>query len=320
MDKIAKIIEESDNIAVIAHIDEDCDALCSSLAMLEMLKNKGKNAVYFVSGPVEHKISFFEKNYVIFDESYSDNVYDLVICLDSADELRLGKRIALVKNAKKTINIDHHYTNTMYADENRVNGDISSTGEMIYDLFAEMNVEITQKIAEYLYSAIMGDTGCLKYNCVTPKTVMIISKLMKTGIDHAKLCRKLFDTETINAVKLKADIMKNIKSCFGGRVSMVSVDQDEFEKYGMSEKDIGDIVNIPRCIEGTEIAVSLRKTPEKIKISFRSNGRYNVSEIAKKFGGGGHVMAAGASITGCELDEAEKKVTEAIGEVINGRI
>ena len=318
MDKIANIIEQSDNIAIIAHSDEDCDALCSSLAMLQMLEDKGKKAVYFVSGPVEHRLDFFEKNYDIFDESDLNNVYDLVICLDSADEGRLGKRIAIVKNAKKTINIDHHYTNTMYADENRVNGDVSSTGEMVYDLFTEMNINITKQIAKYLYCAIMGDTGCLKYSCTTPKTVMIISKLMETGIDHAMLCRKLFDTETLDAIKIKAYIMNNIKSFFDGKVSVVSVKEEEFQKYGVNEKDIGDIVNIPRCVEGTEIAVSLRQIPEKIKISFRSNGMYNVGEIAKKFGGGGHAMAAGVSITGCSLEDAEEKVAEAIGEVING--
>ena len=206
----------------------------------------------------------------------------------------------------------------MYADENRVNGDMSSTGEMIYDLFEEMNVSITSTIAEYLYSAIMGDTGCLKYSCASPKTVMIISKLMETGIDHAMLCRKLFDTETINAIKAKAEIMKNIKSYYNGLVSIVTIDEMELKQYNISEKDVGDIVNIPRCVEGTQIAVSLRKIPEKIKISFRSNGNYNVGEIAQKFGGGGHAMAAGASITGCSLEEAEEKVAAAIGEVING--
>ncbi|MDY3929190.1 MAG: bifunctional oligoribonuclease/PAP phosphatase NrnA [Clostridia bacterium] len=318
MDNIAKIIEESDNIAIIAHSDEDCDALCSSLAMLEMLKNKGKSAVYYLSGAVEHRLNFFEKNYIIYDESCVDKKYDLVICLDSADESRLGKRISLLKNAKKSISIDHHYTNTMYADVNRVDGNMSSTGEMIYNLLLEMNVEITKKIAEYLYSAIMCDTGCLKYSCASPKTAAVISKLMETGIDHADLCRKLFDRETLNAVKLKAFIMNNIKSYYNGRLNITSINEEQFEEYGVSEKDIGDIVNIPRCIEGTEIAVSIRKIPEKIKISFRSNGKYNVGEIAKKFGGGGHEMAAGASITDCTLDEAEKKIAEAIGEVING--
>ncbi len=318
MDNIAKIIKESDNIAIIAHTDEDCDALCSSLALREMLKNIGKNVIYFVSGPVEHRLSFFKNDYCIYDDSYSENIYDLVICLDSADEGRLGKRVDLLKKAKKSINIDHHYTNTMYADENRVNGDMSSTGEMIYDLFEEMNVSITSTIAEYLYSAIMGDTGCLKYSCASPKTVMIISKLMETGIDHAMLCRKLFDTETINAIKAKAEIMKNIKSYYNGLVSIVTIDEMELKQYNISEKDVGDIVNIPRCVEGTQIAVSLRKIPEKIKISFRSNGNYNVGEIAQKFGGGGHTMAAGASITGCSLEEAEEKVAAAIGEVING--
>ena len=103
MDNIAKIIKESDNIAIIAHTDEDCDALCSSLALREMLKNIGKNVIYFVSGPVEHRLSFFKNDYCIYDDSYSENIYDLVICLDSADEGRLGKRVDLLKKARSSL-------------------------------------------------------------------------------------------------------------------------------------------------------------------------------------------------------------------------
>ena len=84
-----------------------------------------------------------------------------------------------------------------------------------------------------------------------------------------------------------------------------------------SVKDVGDIVNIPRMIEGTEIAVSVREVPEKIKLSFRSNGRYNVSDIAGRFGGGGHEMAAGAAVFGKTLAEVEEEIVKVLGEYIN---
>lgn len=318
MDNIKNLILSSYDIAITSHSDEDADAYCSSMALRLALQSLGKNVDYYVSLPLEHRLEFLAKDHIIYDEEKHTKKYELVICLDSADEKRLGKRIKLKNEAQNSINIDHHYTNTRYAMENRVGENMSSTGEMIYDLLLEMDIEITKEIATYLYCAIMSDTGCLKYSSTTPKTVMIISKLMECGIDHADLSRRLFDTEKINAIKLKGYIMNNIKSFYNGAVSLVSIDEEIFNEYDVLEKDVGDIVNIPRSVEGTEIAVSIRKVPGKVKISLRSNGKYNVGEIAQKLDGGGHMMAAGISLFDSSLSIAEEKILKVIGEYING--
>ena len=181
-----------------------------------------------------------------------------------------------------------------------------------------MGAKISKSVAEYLYCSIMGDTGGLKYSSATPKTVMTVAKLMEEGIDHAELSRRLFDTETAPALRLKGHIMNEIESYFDGKVSVVSLDDADFEKYGAKEDEVGDIVNIPRVVEGTQIAVSLRKKGNDVKISLRSNGVYNVGEIAVALGGGGHKMAAGIAIDNCEITLAKEKVLQVIGEVING--
>lgn len=318
MEKIQDCIKNAKTIAVLSHIDEDCDAVGSSLAMLEILKSLKKDATCFISSPIEHRLEFLGNDLIVYDENVHQKGYDLVICLDSAELKRLGKRAKLLESAKMTVNIDHHYTNTKYADYNFVRGEVSSTGELVYDLCQYLCVPTTKEIAKFLYCAIMSDTGCLKYSSTSPKTVMTVAKLMETGINHAELCRLIFDTETINAIKVKGYIMNNIKSFYDGKLSLVSVGEDVFSKYNVSEKDVGDIVNIPRSVEGTQIAVSLRKVGEKIKVSFRSNGVYNVSEIASKIGGGGHMMAAGALLEGSSLEDAEENIIKIVGEVING--
>lgn len=318
MNDILELINNANNIAILSHIDEDADAFGSSLAMKEMLKNKGKNAVYFLSKPIEHRLQFLSTDYIVYNEAESYGDFDLVICLDCGDEKRLGKRIAIFEKAIKTINIDHHYTNNSFAEINRVDGNMSSTGEMIYDLLTEMGEEITKPIAEFLYCAISSDTGCFKYSCASPKTLVVVSELMKKGIDHAELSRKIFDTETIGALRLKGKVMNSIEQYYDGRLSLVTLDEAVFGEYSVVESDVGDVVNIPRSVEGTEISVSLRKTEGKVKVSLRSNGRYNVGAIALRLGGGGHEMAAGASLGDIELDEAKEKVIKIIGEVING--
>ena len=315
MKKIAEIIKNADNIVITAHISEDADALGSVFALAESLKNAGKNVTAVLSDMPERRLQFLEFDYEVYkaNENYSQ---DLLICLDTADVKRLGERAALLEKSR-SISIDHHYTNTLYADENYVEGDASATGEIIYKLIVEMGFEVAKKTAEFLYVAISGDTGSFKYSSTSPETMRIVADLMEKGIDHAELSRRIHETESLESVLLKGHIMSEIKSYFGGKVNMVVLSDETFKKFGVDEKDVGDIVNIPRMIEGTEVAVSVREVPDKIKISFRSNGKINVSDIAGEFGGGGHKMAAGAAVKGKTLTEVTEKIVEVLGEYIN---
>ena len=316
MENIIQLIKNSKKAVVLGHIDEDSDSVGSTLAMCEMLKNMGKEAVLFLSGEPEHRLKFLVPECNYYDDSINTDDFDLLICIDTADAKRLGKRAVLLDKIKPSVNIDHHFTNTNYADYNIVDGNMSSASEMVYDLICQMGAEITKSMAEYLYCGIMGDTGCLKYNSATPKTALIISELMKKGIDHAKLARRIFDTDTFGAIKLKGYIIDNLESYYDGELTICAIDGNIFEKYNVQERDCGDIVNIPRSVEGTQIAASIRDVGDKIKVSFRSNGKYNVSDIAKIFGGGGHIMSAGATIRDASIDGAKKMVVDAVGKYL----
>ncbi len=319
MDNIAEIIKDSGNILILSHIDEDADAFASSLALKNVLDSMGKKTKYYLSEPIEKRLSFLSGDYEIYDpKKVCDEPWDLVVCLDSADIDRLGDRAVFLKKAKMTVNIDHHYTNTGYAAVNRVDGDMSSASEMVYDLICEMGEKITKKTAELLYAGIMSDTGCLKYSCASPKTLRTVAALMECGIDHATLCRELFDTEDIEVIRLKGYVMDSLESYYGGKLTIAVVDTQVMEKFGVRVNDIGDVVNIPRSVKGTQVALLIKKTSEKIKLSFRSNGVVNVAEIAAKIGGGGHAMAAGASMPLMDLKEAKEKLIKLIGESING--
>lgn len=320
MEKIKKMLDDASDIAILSHIDEDCDAFGSSLAMQEMLKSRGKNVCYFLEKPIEKKLSFISNDYVIYNEEYAGRHFDLAVCLDSGDEARLGKRAEILKNAEKSVCIDHHYTNVGYCDENYIDGDMSSASEMVFNLFEFMGYEMNDKAAAYLYCGIMGDTGCLKYGCATAKTAMIVSRLMEHSFDHADYCRRIFDLESVELIRLKGYIMNNIESYFDGEVSVAWVDKSILEEFGVSERDTGSIVNIPRSVLGTQIAAFIKKTDERVKISLRSNGKYNVGEIAVLLGGGGHDMAAGAALGDISVEEARKRLLEAIGEVRDGRV
>lgn len=315
MDKIIEKIDKAENIIITAHISEDADAMGSAIALGTALRSVGKKATVLLSEKPEDRLEFLDFDYEIFSEDFSAQ-QDLLICLDTASEERLGKRAVLLEKSESVV-LDHHYTNTRFGDYNYVDGDASSTGELVFRLLKKMNIQLTKEIAVGLYAAISGDTGSFQYSCTSPETMRIVAELMETGIDHAEIARNLYDLMSPELIKLNGYVMSNIKSYFEGKLSMVTLTNAEFESFGVSEKNSGDIVNIARKSKGAEIAISVRETPEKIKISFRSNGKYNVSDIATHFGGGGHKMAAGAKIVGKPFCEACEEIVRVCGEFLN---
>ena len=317
MNSAAELILKANRISIVGHDDEDADSVGSCLALRAALLKLGKDAKCYFSAPVEKRLEFMGDGYTVFDGTGAYEADDLCICLDCADIKRLGKRVSLFENAKSTLSFDHHETNTRFAQVNVVDAKASATAELLFCLFSEMDIVIDADIAKKLYAAISADTGSFKYSNVTEKTMTIAADLVAKGINHAEIARLLHDTEELSVIRCKAEIMQNIEGYFGGRLVIVTADDPLFEKYGITERDSGDIVDIARRVKGCEIAVSVRKTEDKVKISFRSNSDLSVSQIAQKFGGGGHCKAAGAKVSGSSAEEVKKKVIEACGELLD---
>lgn len=314
--KFLELINAADSIAILAHDNEDADAVGSCNAMKHALFTLGKSAVCIFSDTLEHRLTFMDEGYSVFDGKVPE--FDLCICLDCADPSRLGKRLSIFEKAKSTVLVDHHITNIGFADVNIIDAKAPATGEVLYVLFSEMGIKMNTDIARNLYAAISSDSGSFKYSNVRPQTLVIASELLKYDIDHAGIARRLYDTETVAMMRFKGYLMNNIKEYLGGKVTVVCAPGSLLKEYNINEKDTGDIVNIPRMVEECEIAISIREYSDKIKISFRSNGKYNVAEISAKMGGGGHDMSAGASVCGKSIDEVENMVLQICEEVING--
>lgn len=315
MENVIELIKNAGSVAILGHISEDADSIGSSLAMKRALEKLGKRAVIYYSAKLEHRLSFIDADGVYFDTTAEK--FDLCLCLDCGDYGRLGKRSAIFEAAEHTASIDHHVTNTNFAEANYVVADAAATGEILYGVIGALGVELDKEIAEYLFIAIASDSGSFKYSNVSPQTMRITAKLLEQGIDNAYISRLLFDTETETAMHFKGYIMSRVRTYFGGKLAMISVTKAEFEQFGIDERDTGDIVNIARMIEGAELAVSVRETEERIKLSFRSNGKHDVGALALKFGGGGHAMASGASLTGVMLDEVCELVIRYCGEMLD---
>lgn len=314
MEKIIQKINSAKDIAVLGHVNADPDAIGSCFAFAHMMGLMGKNVHVYLSEQIEERLSFMVDDYTVY-EGENPPHHELCVCLDCGDMGRLGLRKDIFEAADYTVSIDHHISNTYYADLNYVDGKSPATGEILCRLFREMQARLDEYAARQLYTAICSDTGCFKFSSVTPKTMREIANLLEYGFDHSEITRLLFDSDPLPATKFKAMLMLGLKSYFGGRLTLAVVTDEIIANSGISEKEIPDIADIPRVVRGTEVGIALKERKGDIRVNLRSNSDINVSDIAAKFGGGGHVKAAGCTIKGVSLEEAEKIILEVFREV-----
>ena len=311
MREVIEKIKNAHQVAVLPHINEDADALGSCFAFASVLRRMGKEAIVYVSEIPEKRLAFIGADYVVYnkEKTYTN---DLCTCIDCGDLKRIGDRAKLFEECSDSINIDHHFTNTKFANANFVDEEASASGEILYMLFKEMDIQLTDDEARLLYTAICSDTGSFKYANVTPRTMRIAADLLEYDFDHSDISRRLFDCESEASALMRAEVTQNIKSYANGKIRVVAVAEDIYEKYNLPVKDAPNLVDVPRCIEGTEAAACIKPQNGEIRVNLRSNNYVDVSKVALEFGGGGHVRAAGCGISGKSLEEVEKLIVEAL--------
>ncbi len=287
-------IKNSKNICLVSHKNPDGDSLGSLLMLNEYLKNINKQVDVFVEGKIPYNYeTFISKDTIKFEY---DNIkfYDLLIVLDCGDESRLGIFSRIINNSSKIICVDHHVTNTNFADINIVDSDISSTGELLFKLFKAANKEITKKMAEYIYISIITDTGKFTYSNTSGETYKAVGELVDLGIDILQINNNLYNSKPIKIVKNFIQIISDIEFYYNNRFGIAKVTQAMLLENKMNMDDIDGVVEFIREIKEVEISCIIKEiNSNEVKVSLRSKNDIDVSEIAKTYGGGGHKRAAG---------------------------
>lgn len=316
MKKIAEQIQKAKSIIILPHIFPDVDAMGSSYAAKELFENMNKNCTIVTEDKMPEYVSeCCGGEYEIFDRE-KKYVSDLVLCLDCADTGRLGQRVTILESASVSANIDHHKTNTQYAQYNCFDSSAAATAMLIYELFGILKQPLTQTSAKNLYTAIVGDTGNFKYSNVTPKTFETAAKLISFDIKHWEISKKVFDTEKLDYIKLKGELSKELEVFADGKICAVTAKKDIFERYGVLSSEIDALVDIARKVKGVEVAISFKETSKGIKVSLRSAEYADVSKAASVFGGGGHARASGFMIDIEDVESLDKTKQEVIDEVL----
>ena len=313
INKIKNLINSCENIVVLGHVNADGDSLCSSYALREVLESMGKKVVCLHEENPGDKYNFLSDEYAVFNED-EEYKFDIAIAVDCGDDTRLGSRISVFENALHTINIDHHRTNNNFAEINIVKPHYCAAAEVLAKLYSDMEIQISDNTARLLYTGIMSDSGCLKYSNTSPSTLRIVAELMEHDFDHSEMTRLLFDNKSMELTKLSGYVMNNVESFVDGKITIISTDSKLLEQYNVDERDAGDLINIPRSISGSEIAIELKERSGEVRVSLRSNGKAQVDRIAGVFGGGGHLKAAGATMSNMTLESAKIAILDAAVE------
>lgn len=320
MNSIISKIKESNKIAISAHISPDGDAIGSTLALTLGLRDIGKD-VYIVSkDKVPDNCSFLSNSNEIDGETIEiSKDTDCLIALDCADLKRISANIDLNNRDFILINIDHHISNELYGDLNLVDANAAAVGEIVYKILINMNIVITDKIAECLYASIVSDTGSFKYSSTTSKTHDIAGSLIKTGIDFNKIHRMLFENKSYSKIRLYAKVLDSLTLTHSNKICVMEITEKMLSELNISDlEDTSDIISFGMQIKEVEVAVLLKEKKDEdiIKVSLRSKSKVDVCKIAKEFEGGGHPRAAGLTLN-CNIDDAKEKLVNNIKKVMD---
>lgn len=309
--KAKRLISLSKKIYIVAHTNPDGDAIGSCFAMQLALKALNKD-VKVILPSYSKTFSFLPH----LDEAVlePDGEYDLLIALDSSDRTRLAISEEKFSKAKKVLMIDHHQEKDRYGDICIINAKKPAACELVFDFLNYMKIKIDQDIATFLYLGIITDTGSLSYSNTTVDTFKTVSKLIATGINFSNIMYNINNSMSEAKLKLIALAIDKMEVYAGGKIRFTYVDYDTISKLGVDEEDAEGITNYLRNVKGTDVAIYVRgKSDGSLKVSLRASENVDVSKVAIKFGGGGHMRAAGYTMKDT-FEEGKKKV---IDEFIN---
>lgn len=308
----AEFLKENDDYLIMTHASPDGDTLGCGYALCGALQRIGKRAMVVCPEEIPKK---FE--YLFAAAQKQEFEYKTVVCVDVADTKLLGEMKSVGDTA--ALCIDHHLSNTGYAERTLVRPEYAAACELVYEVICALGVEFDKALAECIYTGTATDTGCFKFSNTTAQTHIIAAEMIKCGADFARINYIHFDLKTQGRIKLEQEILKNIRYYANGRVALISVPLSLLENLDdVDSDDVGALSNIPRQIEGVDIGICVKeKKPGVFKSSIRTSKLVNAAEICMKFGGGGHERAAGCSFSGCTMEQAEERIAEACCQAIN---
>ena len=317
IDRIIDALRESRTICVVGHIRPDGDCVGSQLGLTLALRNEGKKVACWNEDRIPQKYDFLDADGII-QKPRKGLKFDCVVAADAATFERLGSVGRCVSNRKLFINIDHHESNSRFADLNWVSAREPSTGELIFRLLKIAKWPITKRIADSLFTAVSTDTGSFQYASTRPGTYHVAGELVRRGADLAKICDEVYQSYPLSRARLLRHIYSHFHLTHQDQIAYFWLKKADYARTGADSGDSEGLIDHIRAIAPVVVACVFEEIdPQLTRISLRSKSeKVNVNAIAAQFGGGGHPAAAGARIPGSPLS-AQRKVIAAVKKALN---
>ena len=306
----ARFLLEHDHFAILSHRRTDGDTVGSSAALCRGLRQLGKTAHVLVNKEVTPRFAWLHEGLTKPWVEEGDTIVSVDVA--SPEMLPADFRSLLGKIA---LRIDHHSSATSFTEQELVDGDSASCAEVVWDVLELMGVKADRALAEAVYVGVSTDTGCFRFSNTTAHTFSVAALCTRAGARIYELNQELFETNTLERLKMQAWIVEHLELLRGGEMAICAIPRAVEEEIGVNEDDMDNISNFPRTVAGVRMAATLRETGDgETKLSVRAVPGCDATAVTVRFGGGGHKGAAGASMK-LPLDEAVKAVEAVMSEV-----
>jgi phosphoesterase RecJ-like protein len=317
--RILEFIKASQRVLISSHRDPDGDSVGSQLALAELVESLDKDLSIINQGGLPGKYAFLDPDRKIEnvetrikEKNEVGGEADLVLVLDCTSLSRLGEVEKLIPSSAKLVNIDHHPDNENYGAFNYVDESASAAGEIIFSLLRVADFPITPTIANQLYAAILSDTGRFKFSNTSPDCLRVCAELLAAGANPKFVTNQIYFNHSLSFLKLLGSILSTPQVLSGGRICIMILRQELLRDLKLDPKEVEGVVDYSLFLKGVEIGLLFtEKSAKKTKVNLRSQNQFDVSKIARVFGGGGHRNAAG-----CMLDHNLEKAQNIILEQI----
>ena len=316
---IVQQLQES-SVLVIGHRRPDGDCIGSQVAMTRILISLGIDAIAVNNDPIPRTLQKFVGDTPFVRPSEIKEAEYKIVTVDCADHARVGDDL---KNRypRVFLNVDHHVSNTKFAENNFVFSDASATGEILAKFFFDSGFEIDAVTADALYLGICTDTGQFCYSGTNAAVFEICRKLCEAGGNPSGVAQELYEREKPGRIQLLQKFLASFRMEFDDRVCVGSIHEEFYEETGTQPEDAENFVDYARSLEGVEIGALIENRRGVLKGSLRAkNKKFRVDLLAKEFNGGGHACAAGFNVD-CSYDEFYPKLVKAVGhhlDIVNG--
>lgn len=317
-EEIGEIIARHQSFVLLSHVRPDGDAIGSQLALGYSLLAAGKSVRMINEDGVPENLAFMAGCEAIERPPAAPLEVEIAIALDTATRPRLGENsLHAASKALRMINIDHHISNPRYGDVNLIDPTSPATGQIIYQLIAALGLPLPAESRDAIYVAVSTDTGSFQYPSTTAATYDLAADLIRRGLDVGTVNANTYDNFPYRRVELMRALLNTLERTPDGIIAHWELRDETRAQLALTPDDSEGLIDIIRAIRGVQVAVFFEELADgKIRVSMRSKDRrYNVSEIATEFGGGGHTLAAGIRMAG-PLDTAKSLVLAAIARRI----